>query len=84
MLEAVLLRLILLYFIVLQIRVLVHLEKRRWKHFKEYRAKAAQPLAIQNYFVVTHSTSNQPGSGQISLICISSIRDVFVRHMYTL
>ena len=41
---------------------------------------------FQNYFVVTHSTSNQPGSGRISLACISSIRDVFVRHvhMYTL
>lgn len=55
---------------------------------EEYRAKAAQPLAIcmQKFFAVTHSTSNQPGGGQISLACISSIKDVFVRHihMYTL
>ena len=69
--------------IVLQIRVLVHLEKRRWKHFKEYKAKEAQPLAMcmqkfSKLFAVTHSTSNQPGGGQISLACVSSIKDVFV------
>ena len=54
---------------------------------EEYRAKAAQPLAIctqkfSKLFAVTHSTSNQPGGGQISLACISSIKDVFVRHIH--